>query len=135
MKVAKKVTWAIIALLPVAVMVAGVIGNLGNTSGMDLVPLGELSISVSPDGLYSVSVTPDSWGDYILTPFYQKPVGGLYGALAGFALYLDANAGVPASVPLLCSLVILFHLAIVELAEVLVDLFLFIPRKCSEIFR
>lgn len=135
MKVAKKVTWAIIALLPVAVMVAGIVGNLGNTSGMELVPLGDLTIAVGSDGLYTVSVTPDSWGDYILSPFYQKPVGGLYGALAGFVLYLDVNAGVPASVPFLCSLVVLFHLALVELAEVLVDLFLFIPRKCSEIFR
>lgn len=136
MKIAKKYVWAFVALLPVLTVCAYVVGNVGNTSGLLAIPLGEVTITETAEGARILSVTPDSWGDYILTPLYGSgPVGGFFGAVAGLVAYLDTYAGIPASVPVLSAILMLCYLAVVELCEMVVDFLLFVPRKCMELFR
>lgn len=136
LKIAKKCVWVFIALLPMLVVFSYVVGNVGNTQGLVAIPLGEVSITETAEGARILSVTPDSWGDYILTPLFgSAPVGGFFGAVAGLVSYLDVNAGIPASVPVLSAILMLCYLAVVELCEMVVDFLLFVPRKCMELFR
>lgn len=136
MKIAKKCVWVFVALLPVLAVCAYVVGNVGNTSGLLAIPLGEVTITETAEGDRVLSVTPDSWGDYILTPLYGSgPVGGFFGAVAGLVAHLDTHAGIPASVPVLAAILMLCYLAVVELCEMVVDFLLFVPRKCMELFR
>lgn len=135
MKFAKKCVWAVIALLPVAVFLSYVVGNFGSEGGVSFVPLGDITISTTAEGLREVVVTPDSWGDYILTPLYgSEPVGGFFGAVAGLVDFLDTHAGIHASVPLLSALLLFAYLAVVELLVMVIDFVMFVPRKCSELF-
>lgn len=136
MKIAKKFVWLAIALLPLLSVVAYMVGNIGNTAGVSVIPMGEITVTETPEGARELAVTPDSWGDYIITPLYgENAVGGLYGAVAGLAEYLAVNAGIPLSVPVLASLFMICYLAIIELLSMVVDFLLFVPRKCVELFR
>lgn len=136
MKTAKKVIWLVIALLPFLSVLAYMAGNIGNTTGVGVIPLGEVSVTETAEGARILSVTPESWGDYILTPLYgSNPVAGFFGAVAGLAEFVAINAGVPLSVPFLASLFALCYLAVIELLSMVVDFLLFVPRKCMEIFR
>lgn len=136
MKIARKFVWAFVALLPMLAVCAYVVGNVGNTAGLEAIPLGEVTITETAEGGRILSVTPDSWGDYILTPLFGSgPVGGFFGAVVGLVAYLDTHAGITASVPLLSAVLLLCYLAVVEVCEMVVDFILFVPRKCMELFR
>lgn len=136
MKIAKKFVWLAIALLPLLSVVAYMVGNIGNTAGVAVIPMGEVTVTETNTGARELTVTPDSWGDYIITPLYgENAVEGLYGAVAGLAEYMAINAGVPLSVPFMASLFMLCYLAVVELLSMIVDFLLFVPRKCVELFR
>lgn len=135
MKLAKKCIWAVIGLLPVAVYLFAVLAHVGNDSAVQIVEMGQVTITEAAGG-FSVACTPDSWGDLLITPLYgQNAVDGLFGALAGFVRFLSVNAGIPASVPSFFAVLCLAYLAFVELVGMLLDFVLFVPRKCAELFR
>lgn len=136
MKTAKKVVWLVVALLPFLSVLAYMAGNIGNTAGVGVIPLGEVSVTETAEGARILSVTPDSWGEYILTPLYgENAVAGFFGAVAGLAEFVAVNAGIPLSVPFLTSMFALCYLAVIELLSMVVDFLLFVPRKCMELFR
>lgn len=136
MKIAKKFVWLAIAILPLISVVAYMAGNIGNSAGVDMIPMGTVSVTGNAVEGRKLAVEADTWGDYILTPLYgENAVGGLFGAVAGLAEYLAVNAGIPLSVPFLASLFMLCYLAVIELLSMVVDFLLFVPRKCLELFR
>lgn len=135
MRIAKKYCMACIALLPLLVLFAYVIGNIGSDGAFTLIEMGEVQITQSQGG-YLVSCTPDSWGDLLISPLYGSEArSGLFGSVAGLCHYLDVNAGIPANVPTVLAIFMLCYLAAIELLDIVTDLLLFVPRKCMEIFR
>lgn len=135
MRIAKKCTWVVIALLPVLVYLFAMVSHLGNDIAGETIGMGTITITEAADG-FSVACTPNSWGDLLISPLYgENAVGGLYGALAGFVHFLSVNAGIPASVPSFFAVLCLAYLAFVELVGMLLDFVLFVPRKCAELFR
>lgn len=136
MKIAKKVVWFAISLLPLLSVVAYMAGNLGNTTGVSMIPMGDISITENAYGERELLVEPETWADYILTPLYgENAVGGLYGAVAGLSVNLERYAGIPLSVPTMASFFMLCYIAVIELLAMVVDFILFVPRKCLELFR
>lgn len=134
MKIAKKCIWLAIALLPLLSVVAYMAGNIGNTAGVEVIPMGTVKVQEVQEGAWVVT-DPDTWGEYIITPLYGDGlVGGLYGAVARLAKGLTTVAGIPLSVPFMASMFMLCHIAMVELFSMLIDFILFVPRKCMELF-
>lgn len=136
MRTAKKFVWAVIALLPVLSIMVYMAGNIGNAEGIGMIPMGEVSITETAENARILAITPDSWGDYILTPLYgEKPVTGLYGAVAGLCLFMSDYAGIPVSVPVCTAVFMLCYLAVIELLALFLDLIMFVPRKCLGLFQ
>lgn len=136
MRTAKKVIWAIIALLPILSIVVYMAGNIGNTGGVDVIPLGSVTITETVENARILSVTPDSWGDYILTPLYgENATGGLYGAMAGLCIFMNDYAGIPVSVPVCVAVFMLCYIVVIELLSLFLDFILFVPRKCLGLFK
>ena len=135
MKIAKKCLWVVIALLPILVYLFAMVAHLGNDIAGETIGMGNVTITEAADGFY-VACTPNSWGDLLIGPLYgENAVGGLFGALAGFSLFLSENAGIPVSVPSFFAVLCLAYFAFVEMVGMLLDFVLFVPRKCAELFR
>lgn len=136
MRTAKKIIWAIIAILPVLSIVVYTTGNIGNTEGVGMIPMGSVSITETAEGDRILSVEADTWGDCILTPLYgENAVTGLYGAVAGLCLFMSDYAGIPVSVPVCTAVFMLCYLAVIELLSLFLDFIMFVPRKCLGLFK
>lgn len=134
MRICKKVTMVILALLPVCAFLAYVVSNVGGDSLSDYVPLGSVQI-VNLDGLKIVTEA-NSWSSRLLDPvFADKPLTGVFEAVGRMLLYFQDNIGLPISLPVVGSVVLLLYLAWIELVNAFVELITFVPRKCAEIFK
>lgn len=135
MKQLKHVVFIVVALLPLLSVIAYILGNIGNQTGIPLKPMGTIEMYQEEDGEWVVTASEDSWGKIMIEPIYgRRATGGLYGACAGLVAWLDDYAGVNESVPVLMAVLMLCHVAIVELFSLLIDFLLFVPRKCLELF-
>lgn len=135
MKVFKKISFAVIALVPILAVMVFALTNIGNTNGVNFVPLGDLAISDGADGV-RFACTADSWGDRIIMPIVgENPVNGLLGALGRFCIWLESSAGIPTSVPLFMACLYAVFAFFVEVLGYVIDLLLFVPRKCLEVFK
>lgn len=136
MKQLKHVVFIVVALLPLLPVVAYILGNIGNQAGIALKPMGTLEFYQEEDGDWVVTTSADSWGQIMIEPIYgRRGAGGLYGACAGLVDWLDDYAGIEKSVPVLMAVLMLCHVAIVEMFALLIDFLMFVPRKCLELFR
>lgn len=136
MKQLKHVVFIVIALIPLLPVIAYILGNIGNQEGLALKQMGTIEMYKEENGEWVVTASADSWGEVIIQPLYgRRGVGGLYGACAGLTAWLGDYAGVKESVPMFVSILMICHVAIVELFSLLIDFLLFVPRKCLELFR
>lgn len=134
MRTSKKIIMTIVALLPVIALVAYVGTNIGTEAHNEYVPLGTVQI-IDENGLKIVTEA-NTWSSRLLDPiFNQNALTGVFEALGRMLLFLQVNIGLPISLPVIGSAVLLLYLAWIELISALVDLITFVPRKCSELFR
>lgn len=136
MKKARTIIWIIIAILPIIFAISKVIGNIGNTTGIENIPMGTAAIVPTSDGkAYYVETQENTWGRYLLQPFFGNgKITGFYGAILGMVHNISTNAGIPISVPLMMSIILLVHLSLIELFDSVISLIMFVPRKCKELF-
>lgn len=134
MKTFKKIIMVIVALLPVVALLAYVVSNVGTDALTEYVPMGTVEI-VDDNGLIIVTEA-DTWSSRLLDPiFNENTLTGIFEAFARMLLYFQDNIGLPISLPVVGSVVLLLYLAWIELISALIDIVTFVPRKCSEIFR
>lgn len=135
MKITKKIIMAMIAILPFIAILAFVLSNIGADTGTQYMPMGAVDIVDTADGL-TIVTEADTWADRILTPIFgNAPLQGVFDAFARMMLFLQDNIGLPISLPVIGSFVMLTYLAWIELCNMLLSLILFVPRKCTELFR
>lgn len=135
MKGFKKVAFVVLALLPVMAVIVFAVGNVGNTEGVEFLPLGTVTVESVENGVI-IACTPDSWAERLIVPLVgSEPVGGFYGAVGRLLLTIERNAGFPISLPVIFAVFYMAYIFILELLGALCDLLLFVPRKVSEVFR
>ena len=135
MKVFKKSIFFILAVLPILALVIFAVGNIGNTQGIEYMPLGTLTITDTANGVI-FTCTPDSWGERLIMPLTgENASNGLLGALGRLCLFLEENAGIPVSVPVFMTILYAMYMFVVEMFDLIMGLLLFVPRKCAEVFR
>lgn len=133
MKISKKIIMSVVALLPIIAFVAYVGINIGSDISNPYVPLGTIEI-IEENGLKIVTEA-NTWSSRLLDPIFgQNALTGVFEALGRMLLFLQANIGLPISLPVVGSALLLFYLAWIELISALVDLITFVPRKCAELF-
>lgn len=134
MRTSKKIIMTIVALLPVIALVAYVCTNIGTDAINEYVPMGTVQL-IDENGLKIVTEA-NTWASRLLDPiFNQNALTGVFEALGRMLLFLQDNIGLPISLPVIGSAVLLLYLAWIELISALVDLLTFVPRKCADIFR
>lgn len=135
MKGFKKIAFLILALLPMLAVIVFAVGNIGNTEGLEFLPLGAVSVETVENGVI-FACTPNSWAERLIVPLIgSEPVVGFYGAIGRLLLTVESNAGFPISLPVVFAVFYMAYIFILELLSALCDLLLFVPRKVSEVFR
>lgn len=136
MKTAKKLIWVFIAILPILPILFMLVSHLGNNVADVNLPMGEISISKG-DGSYYLYYNDNTWSSLMFSAFsksgFIRP--GLFAAITGLCYNLNLYAGIPLSAPFIFGMWYLCYIAIIEILSFAVDFILFVPRKCSEIFR
>lgn len=134
MRIAKKIVFIVLAFLPIASLVVFCLCNVGAENGVTNVPLGTLEFVEASQGL-TVVTTPNSITSWVIDPiFNEKPLMGVFEAVAGLLMYLEANIGLPVCLPTFATFVYILYLAFIGLVDMIVSLITFVPRKCGEIF-
>lgn len=134
MRITKKIIMAVVALLPVVALLAYVVSNVGAEALTEYVPMGTVQI-IDENGLKIVTEA-NSWASRLLDPvFGETALKGVFEAFGRMLLYMQDNIGLPISLPVVGSVVLMLYLAWIELISALVDLITYVPRKCAELFR
>lgn len=134
MRIAKKIIFIVLALLPVASLVVFCLCNVGVETGVSYVPLGTLEFVEASQGL-TIATTPNTITSWVIDPiFNEKPLTGVFEVVADLLMYLEANIGLPVCLPTFAAFVYILYLAFIGLVDMIVSLITFVPRKCGEIF-
>lgn len=135
MKNLKKTVMLIIALLPIMVVIIYALTNMGTQSKNEIINFGEIEIQ-SNDDIMIITYEDGTLSQYILEPMIGitlKP--GLYQTVIRFSQNLSENAGIPSTALVITTISYLLYIAVIELLMLVIDIVMFVPRKCSEIFR
>lgn len=134
MREAKKITYAIMMVLPILPIVVFVLTNIGGESN-ELLSMG--TVQLFPAGsTYYFQYEAGTLAEVILDPIFgQNPLGGIFSTLAGMMVWFESNVGVPVCLPTVYVWLSLLYYAFVAMAHSIVELITFVPRKCAEIFR
>lgn len=139
MRNAKKIVWVILALLPILPVIFTIIAHNGNQTADTTMPMGTITIQSSSSNSAYLEIKPNTWAHMIFSSFDPYPnsinAKGLLCTTARFMLFLKDNCGIPVSAPLFIGFWYLSYLAILELCSILIDLIMFVPRKCLELFQ
>lgn len=134
MRIAKKIIFIVLALLPIASLVVFCLCNVGAETSASYVPLGTLEFTDGAQGL-TIVTTPNSITSWVIDPiFNEKPLTGVFKAVAGLLMYLETNIGLPVCLPTFATFVYILYLSFIGLVDMIVSLITFVPRKCGEIF-
>lgn len=120
---------ALVAFLPaISVMLPEIVGNEGA-----VIELGSIDVSGS-DGEYVLTCEADTWADYLVAPLFSAGSNaGVSGAFIGVLATMQ-DAGVPLSTPVVLAVGLALFMIVVELVELLVSLFMWVPRRVTQLF-
>lgn len=137
MKIAKKIIWVILALLPMLPVLFTLIAHNGNQTAEASMPMGTISISTTGNNTAYIEIKSGTWAYMIMSAFDPYPASinatGLLATIANFMKFLNTNCGIPISAPLFLGFWYMTYLAILEICSLLLDLIMFIPRKCMQL--
>lgn len=137
MKNAKKIIWIILALLPILPVVFTLIAHNGNQSAEASMPMGTISIQATGNNTAYIEIKSGTWAYMIMSAFDPYPASinakGLLATIARFMLFLNNNCGIPISAPLFLGFWYLTYLAILEICSLILDIIMFVPRKCLQL--
>lgn len=134
MRIAKKIIFVVLALLPILPILVYCVGNVGADTGIEYISMGTLSFVDTSQGL-TIVTTPDSLAAWMIDPiFNQTALTGVFEAVARMLLYFEANIGLPVCLPTFGAFLYVLYLAFIGLVDMLISLITFVPRKCGEFF-
>ena len=120
---------ALVAFLPaISVMLPEIVGNEGA-----VIELGNIEVTGS-EGVYTLTCDEGTWADYLVAPLFSDDSNtGVSGAFLG-VLSAMRDAGIPLSTPVVLAVGLALFMIVVELVDLLMSLFMWIPRRVTQMF-